>query len=65
MSRNDEQVTAKGLIIRRTDNAILFEQEHQDHWIPRSLISYMQTDPHGSTIKLPEWKADELGLRSE
>ena len=42
----------------RTDNALLFVIEEDEHWIPRSVI---QNDD-GKIITVPEWFAKERGL---
>lgn len=46
-------------IIRKTDLAILFEQNAIQSWLPRSQISYMKTESEVTEITIPEWLASK------
>lgn len=53
-----ESVKIFGLkILRKTDLAILFEQNAIQSWLPRSQISYMKTESGVTEITIPEWLA--------
>ena len=69
MRNSDTYVSGEVRFIVKTPEAVLIDCEDEEHWIPRSLLSYdcdkeVDTLVRGVnfTISLRAWKADRIGL---
>lgn len=67
------KITQKLYLTHSTDKSIQIAQNAEGTegvtWLPRSLVSYMRTDPPRAGeefkqvyIEIPGWKAEQLGL---
>ena len=69
MSRSDEDVEVRGWLEGETPKALCVAKElkpgSRSYWFPRSLIRYLQRNPHPDgtqlVMKVPEWKVKSIG----
>jgi len=61
MSRRDSLIEVEyGELLHETDNAILFDFEGEEIWIPRSLID--SHDASNQLVEIPLWFAEQKGI---
>ena len=59
-----EEVEIEGEVIASTDNAILFQSELEQDWVPKSQVKDYcgESVEKAESIFLPEWMALEKGF---
>lgn len=69
MSRSETYVSGVVFYKARTDKAVLVAVDSEEHWIPRTLLSYScdkiiddLTRGEEFTLSILEWKAQQIGL---